>query len=246
MAETAPHAPTVRRTFIALVIVLALLHLAGTTGLLSEVTRPLVVGALRLLGVSADDREGELRGGRMHVPWSRDCAGVNLLLMLPFVAMSLTALWRPSLRPPNGVMARSVAPNTYEVRLVGQPQAIQMLWYGPSGDGRHHTLPVCMRYRGVDLKPSGAEETVLTDGEVWMREFFIQGDTLLPDYRSYLQRTLWPWSSAGVHLIANASTNHLTAQAFALQVGSLARELHRVGRPVEVRTTLSAAERPKR
>lgn len=71
-------------------------------------------------------------------------------------------------------MAREVGANTYELHPIGQPRNVELAWYGPSGDGRHHTLSVCMRYRGSNLKPSGIEPTVLTDGNLWMREFFLE------------------------------------------------------------------------
>jgi hypothetical protein len=111
------------------------------------------------------------------------------------------------------------------------------MWYGPSGDGRHHTLPVCMRYRGIHLKTVAGSPVVMTDGKVWMREFFIQGDRLLSDYRAYLRHTLWPWSPAGVHLISSGPTNRMNSDAFARQSEVLARALHALGDPKPDRRT---------
>jgi exosortase/archaeosortase family protein len=153
------------------------------------------------------------------------------LLLLPFMASSLTGVFRPSLRPPSGAMSREVAANTFEIRLVGQPYDIQLIWYGPSGDGRHHTLPVCLRYRGIELKPSGLDPSTMTDGLVWMREFFIHRGELLNDYPTYLRRTLWPWSSAGVHVIASVPMESMGAKAFAQQCAVLAEELRSLGEP---------------
>lgn len=157
--------------------------------------------------------------------------GLSVLFVLPFVASSATGLWRPSLRPPPGAMTREVAVNAYEVRLVGQSPDLKLIWYGPSGDGRHHTLPVCMRYRGIELKPCPEAAPVMTDGKMWMREFFIHRDVLLLDYRSYLRRTLWPDSPAGVHLIASLPVDTMSITAFANEAEALAREIHALGSP---------------
>jgi exosortase/archaeosortase family protein len=173
-------------------------------------------------------------------------AGIALLLVFPFMAATITGLGRPSLRPPAGVMLRVVAPNACEVRLVGQPAELQLVWYGPAGDGRHHTLPVCMRYRGIALRPSGLEPSVLTDGRVWMREFFIQDRELLLDYATYLRRTFLPWSPAGVHLIASAARSNLTAAAFARGAEGLARELWALGDPLPDRGPALSPENPPR
>ena len=125
-------------------------------------------------------------------------------------------------------MAREVAPNTFDVRLIGQPGGVNLGWYGPSGDGRHHTLPVCMRYRGIQLKPSRVEPSVMTDGKIWMREFFLQRGRLLTDYRGYLHDTLLPWSPAGVHIIASAPVDGLSARAFAKSAQEFASQLNQL------------------
>jgi exosortase/archaeosortase family protein len=173
-------------------------------------------------------------------------AGLALLLVFPFIASSAAGLLRSSLRPPLGAMARAIAVNTYEVRLVGQPQDLQLIWYGPSGDGRHHTLRVCMRYRGIHLKPVGVELSVMTDGKVWMREFFLHQNQLLPDYRTYLRRTFWPWSPAGVHVISSASSNRMSAKTFAQQSEYLAKELQKLGEPLPDKGLFPAAARASR
>ena len=153
------------------------------------------------------------------------CGGLSVLFLTPFIASTLNCLLRPSLRPPPGVMAREVAPNTFDVRLIGQPGGVSLVWYGSSGDGRHHTLAVCMRYRGIQLKPSRVEPSVMTDGKMWMREFFLQRGRLLTDYRAYLWNTLLPWSPAGVHIIASAPADSLSANAFANSTLELAAQL---------------------
>ena len=50
--------------------------------------------------------------------------------------------------------------------LPGQPDNIGPFWYLPSGSQRHHTLKVCMKHRGIELRPASENSTVMTDGEV--------------------------------------------------------------------------------
>src|SRR6185436_7425570 len=111
------------------------------------------------------------------------------------------------------------------MRFVGQSPDIEFTWYGPQGRGRHHSLPVCMRFRGVVLSPSTENPAVLTDGRRWMREFFLHRGKLLTSYREYLRATFAPWSPAGVHVIVAAPVNSMSTQMFAAQSERLAQEL---------------------
>ena len=213
---------------------LRLLLVLGTIPLVSmhSMGQWLIAGAVLLeirslvLSKSAIAETSEIIGDVLSWKAHAASAGLCIMLVFPFIASSATGLLRPSVRPPSGVMWRLVAVNTYEVRLIGQPGDIHLMWYGPSGDGRHHTLPVCMRYRGIELKPVVNEKAVMTDGNMWMYEFFIHQDELLLDYRTYLTRTFWPWSPAGVHLITSASTKSIGAKEFARQSLLLVKELH--------------------
>jgi len=82
MAQGTARPSPVTRTVVAVAAVFALLHLAGTSDWLSDLTRPVVVGGLKLLGLLAQDAGDHLIAGRLRVPWTRDCAGVNILTML--------------------------------------------------------------------------------------------------------------------------------------------------------------------
>jgi hypothetical protein len=64
-----------------------------------------------------------------------------------------------------------------------------------------------------------------------MREFFLQRGTLLTDYRAYIQHTFLPWTPAGVHVIASAATDSLSAEAFASSVLELATQLSQLDTP---------------
>jgi len=101
---------------------------------------------------------------------------------------------------------------------------VNLAWYEPSRDGRHHTLEVCLRYRGVTLLPT-THGAVMTDGKSWLREYFLLGDELVLDYRTYLRRTLLPFSRAGVHVIAVGPRAGMSAEAFAAESEVVMRQL---------------------
>jgi len=146
------------------------------------------------------------------------------LLVVPFIATSAVGRRDTREMPPPGVMSRLVEARAHEVRLLGQSRDLSVVWYEPSGDGRHHMLEVCLGYRGVRLQPT-AHAAVQTDGQHWMREFFLVGQELIPTYRSYLRRTLRPFAPAGVHVIVVGPKTATTAENFATEAESLARRL---------------------
>lgn len=154
----------------------------------------------------------------------------SLAFVFPFFSSTVSGLLRPSLRPPAGTLWREVAANTYELRILGQSRDIALVCYSPSGDGRHHTLPVCMLYRGITLRPSENAPSVLSDGKFWRKEFFLQDGKLLNSYRDYLRATFWPWTSAGLHLIASAPIHTMSAGAFSQEVERATQQLHRLSR----------------
>lgn len=122
-------------------------------------------------------------------------------LALPFLASTLLAFGLKSWAPPAGMVSRTISPNCYEVRLPGQPDEIGLACYSSASRDRHHTLNVCLKYRGIELQPVEGSADVLTDGKNWFREFFLQDGHLLPDYPAYVRATFRPWSDPGVHLI---------------------------------------------
>jgi exosortase/archaeosortase family protein len=149
--------------------------------------------------------------------------------VFPFVATSVAGGRTARDAPPLGSMIRPVEARAHEVRLPGQSRDVRLVWYEPSGDGRHHTLEVCMQYRGVSLRPTD-HPAVLTDGRHWMCEFFLIGNELIPDYRGYLRRTLLPFSPAGVHLIALGPQDRSRPEVFAAETEGLARRLQQLRR----------------
>ncbi len=153
--------------------------------------------------------------------------GFAAFFLLPFLApWLLDGGHQPRLLAPSTMVVRHTANGGQELRLPGQPSRLGLVWYGPQGGGRHHTVAVCLKYRGVDFQPTTVSG-VLTDGRCWMREFFIQEGALLPDYSDYLRHTFWPWSSPGIHVIAVIRCGDMDAAGFAAASEGLARQLPR-------------------
>ena len=92
-------------------------------------------------------------------------------------------------------------------------------------------MKVCLKYRGVELVPSEEDKTVLTEGQHWYREFFLQEDELLDGYSAYLKKTFRPRADPGVHLIFVAPREDLDAGEFADICTGLAEQLHRLTIP---------------
>lgn len=161
-----------------------------------------------------------------RLPWFGSGA-LAVLMILPFVATSVIGGRANREAPPPGCMSRLVETRAHEVRLLGQSRDLSVVWYEPSGDGRHHTLAVCMSYRGIQLQPT-SQGSVQTDGQHWMREFFLVGQELIPTYRGYLRRTLRPFSPSGVHIIMVGPKTVTTPANFAIEAESLARRLHKL------------------
>ena len=86
-------------------------------------------------------------------------------------------------------------------------------------------MKVCLKYRGVELEAVSGSPDVFTDGDHWLREFFLQDGALLPDYMSYLRSTFKPWASPGVHVIFVAPKARLTPASFDEQCILLAGRL---------------------
>lgn len=107
------------------------------------------------------------------------------------------------------------------MRLVGQSPDIGITWYSEDGLGRHHSLRVCMRYRGVNLEESAESDGVYTDGKSWMKEGFLMLGGGVLDYPAYLRRTFVPFADKGVHLLAMAPCGSLSANAFDVSVDAL-------------------------
>jgi exosortase/archaeosortase family protein len=134
-------------------------------------------------------------------------------LTFPFLASTVLAIGQKSWEPPAGVMARCISPNCFEVRLHGQPKEIGLACYSSASRDRHHTLEVCLKYRGIELSAVEDCPLVMTDGKHWFREFFMQEGQMLADYPAYVRSTFVPWRDPGVHLIfVSANEAHSAAE----------------------------------
>jgi len=144
---------------------------------------------------------------------------------LPFLGSTFVTPERVTLHLPATATTREIPGDGYQVRLPGQPETIGLFWYLPSGSQRHHTLKVCMKYRGIELRPASENSAVMTDGEVWMKEFFLLPQGLISSHADYVWATLLPGKTSGVHVIAVASCSDLTASDFATAAAALAQGL---------------------
>lgn len=150
-------------------------------------------------------------------------------LAFPFLASSLLpAPDRITWSPPEGVRSRELGSGGYEVQLPGQHAGIGLACYPAAGRDRHHTVKVCLKYRGVELVPSDEDSAVMTEGRHWYREFFLHEDELLASYPAYLKKTFRPRSDPGVHLIFVAPRGDIDAAGFAAACARLAEDLHRL------------------
>lgn len=158
---------------------------------------------------------------------------LGLLILLPFTTSSIGPILRASHSPPGGLMTHPLEPGTWMLRLTRQPPNIVLTWHAPSGSGRHHTLPVCLSYRNSKLHREPSCSAVFTDDELWLSEAFLMPNGGIYTYEGYLQRTLLPFSPAGVHLIASARRDSMEAADFEIAARELFSRIatHEAQRP---------------
>jgi hypothetical protein len=101
-----------------------------------------------------------------------------------------------------------------------------LLWYNPSGTHRHHTLQVCLKFRGVEIEPVADNPDVFTDDSHWFREFYLQDGKLIPSHLQYTFSTLGPGKAPGVHLIYVADNLTMSAEKFNETAQKMANDLY--------------------
>jgi exosortase/archaeosortase family protein len=160
-------------------------------------------------------------------PKAQEITALALMGIAPFALSAVIGIEHPAERPPGGVMTKQLTFNSYQLRLTGQPADIRMYWYGAFGDGRHHSLASCMRFRGLILEPVPSQEEVMTGGGMWMRDFFIHEGKLQSSYGDYLLASFSPFAAPGVHLILDAPADSMSATYFSRASDELASKLFR-------------------
>jgi len=63
-------------------IIFILLHLVSISDLLSSISRPLVTFVVQIMGIEAADMGSHLLLGKLVLPWTADCSGINSLVIL--------------------------------------------------------------------------------------------------------------------------------------------------------------------
>ena len=164
-----------------------------------------------------------------HVDWSwRErslLAVVSILFLLPFIASTIFAGKIEAILPPKIAEIKSVPGDGYLLTMPSQPRGISLVWYNATGSSRHHTMKICLKYRGVDLEPSDDDSNVFQDGNHWLREFFLQDGKLIPSHLQYVLSTLKLGSSPGVHLIYVTASVSMSAREFDNETQKMADEL---------------------
>lgn len=158
-------------------------------------------------------------------------AACVLGFILPFTASTLLSAGQEKWAPAASVQSRPIQSDGFEVLLPGQSNRIALACYGPPGRDRHHTIKVCLKYRGIDVIPTESDTHIFTDGKHWLAEYFYQDGNLISTYASYLQRTFRPGSDPGVHLIFISPMEKMTQAAFATEARELARTFHHLHQP---------------
>lgn len=143
-------------------------------------------------------------------------ASVLFGLTFPFTGGLNSLVTHPPEGPPAGVLRLTESTDSCTLRVIGQSPLLTTHWFVSTNGDRHHTLPVCMKFKGVSLT-STSQAHIHTDGKVWYRECYIQEGGLILDYASYLRHTCWPLASPGAHLIVTASCESVCVDAFAAE-----------------------------
>jgi len=179
-------------------------------------------------------------------PWQRFTltSACILCFALPFPASTLLSMGQVQWMPPLTVQSRPPGSRGYEVRLPGQSDHIALATYGATGRDRHHTVQVCLKYRGTELTPEPDHSGVYSDGKHWLREFFLQDQQWIAEYGTYLKNTFRPGADPGVHLIFISPMDRVTPDLFAKESSSLASTFHDLctGKPTPAHNDLLAIQ----
>jgi exosortase/archaeosortase family protein len=115
---------------------------------------------------------------------------------------------------PKGLMNNTVDHNTFKLRLIGQPNDLDIYLFKSSNNDRHHALVSCMRFKGVTLHENKSTNGVYESEQRYMREFFIIDGKIIDSYHEYIIATLLPFSNSGEHVIFDAPKNMFNAEYF--------------------------------
>ena len=191
---------------------------------------PVVLGAVLMVMLLRWMRgfRSDIHPGVVASPAQR--FALSACFLLPFISIAYSQN-AAALAPPSSLKPTQTAKNSYEVHLNHQPAGLRADWIAAQGGGRHHTVQVCMAYRGEHLHEAQSEGPVFTDGSVLRREFFLFPDALVSDYDGYLRRTFWPGSDTGVHLIFSAAASSMSPAHFETECRALAARVREHCRP---------------
>ena len=207
-----------------------LVVLSGTVSLLAMRTewQVIVLASLALHTYGLLKKERKDYDSRPIALKKLELSALLILLLVPFMLHGLIGISHEVEHPPRGIMARQLSFNSYKIRVAGQPSDIAMYWYGAFSEGRHHSLVACMRFRGIILEDSAQQKDVYVGNQKWMREFFIHDKRLKSSYPEYLLATFSPFSTPGVHVIFEATSDAMSPAYFARESERIAKRLHQL------------------
>lgn len=160
------------------------------------------------------------------VPGKPEVALLALLCTAPFALAGVIGTSHLVEHPPRGPMTKQLTFNSYQLKMTRQPADIRMYWYGAFGDGRHHSLASCMRFRGVILEPVAETDDVMEGSGMWMRDYYIHEGELIRSYSGYLLASFSPFSTSGIHLIFDAPQASMSAEYFSRASDKLAKRIY--------------------
>jgi exosortase/archaeosortase family protein len=147
-------------------------------------------------------------------------------LMMPLVPSLVPIHPTMPAVPPSALDAKPLIGGGYAIRSASLPASLGMVWFSGESIDRHHSVGVCMKYRGVSLTEQEAHPGVFSGGRHWYREFFLHRGRLIESYGDYVRASFRPASPPGTHLIAVAPTEACSAGDFDLLARRFAREVH--------------------
>jgi len=148
-------------------------------------------------------------------------------LFFPIITPSFGTEVQDNDRLPRGTMNSAINHNAFKLRLIGQPNKLDIYLFQSNDNDRHHTLVSCMRFKGVLLEENKDIKGVYESDQRFMREFFVVDGKVINNYRDYIVATLLPFKNAGKHVIFDAPKEMFNADYFNQQANKYMSSLIR-------------------
>jgi hypothetical protein len=148
-------------------------------------------------------------------------------VLLPILGPMIPVALHPPEFPPVGCIVQPLAPETAAIRLLGQSSEMQIFWFASASGDRHHSLEVCMQFRGTTLSATEVSD-VWSDDTFWYREGYLIDDRFVPNYATYLKFTLLPLAPPGAHVIFRQTAHGVPPTVFLRETETRIQQLCRL------------------